>query len=179
MQTTVTIGKGFSRRLWQDTRSITAVEFALIGPVLFLFIFAVLLTGVVQFWQLTLDDSVRNAARLVAIGAGTASSGIHSGSDFVNAVCGEFGVAAPSCAGRLQYAVQGAPAFATGIVPATVSAGGNLSPNATYSGITLGQPFLVQAVYPVPISIPLWPMSLITLNGTNAIISAAALVAEP
>ncbi len=179
MRKNVTISKGIGLRLRRDTRSVTAVEFALIGPVVFLFLFAVLLTGVVQFWQLTLDDSARNAARLIAIGAGNAASGIHNGSDLVNSICGEFGVGAPSCAGRLQYAVQGAPTFASGIVPATVSASGNLSPNGTYTGIAVGQPFLLQVVYPVPISIPLWPMNLITLNGTNAIISAAALVAEP
>lgn len=167
--------------LWRETRSVTAVEFALIGPVLFAFVFAILLTGVVQFWQLTLDDAVRNAAREVAIGVGSASSGIHGGSDFIAAVCGEFGQAAPSCSTNLQYAVQGAPNFtgSGGIIPVTISAAGQMSQTGIFSGVTVSEPFLVQAVYPVPVSIPLLPLGLVTLNGTPSIVSAAALVAEP
>ncbi len=168
------------RRFLEETRSVTAVEFALIGPVLFLFVFAILLTGVVQFWQVTLDDSVRNAAREVAIGAGGSSSGVHSGSDFVAAVCGEIGQAAPGCSSNLQYAVQGAPNFTGGaITPATISAAGQLSTTASFSGVMLSEPFLVQVVYPIPIHIPLLPLGLVTLNGTPSIISASAMVAEP
>jgi Flp pilus assembly protein TadG len=169
--------RGFLR----ETRSVTAVEFGIIAPVLFLFVFLILLTGIVQFWQLTLDDSVRNAARQIGIGAGSSSSGIHSASDFVTSVCGEFGQAAPNCSANLQFAVQGAANFtgSGGITPATINTAGQLSLNATFSGITIGQPFLVQAVYPVPISIPLVPVGLVTLNGKPSIISAAAMVAEP
>jgi len=168
-------------RFVRETRSVTAVEFAIIGPVLFLFVFAILLTGVVQFWQLTLDDAVRNAAREVAIGASSSTSGAHSGSDFVAAVCGEFGLAAPGCSSNLQYAVQGAPNFtgSSGITPATISAAGQLSPAASFSGITVSEPFLVQVVYPIPISIPLVPLGLVTLNGTPSIISATAMAGEP
>jgi len=169
------------RKLLRETRSVTAVEFGLIGPVLFLFVFAIMLTGVVQFWQLTLDDSVRNAAREIAIGAGSSSTGIHSNSDFVNAVCGEFGQATPKCSSKLQYAVQGAANFtgSGGITPATINSAGQLSLTATFSGVTVSEPFLVQAVFPIPINIPLLPIGLVTLNGTNSIISAAAMVAEP
>lgn len=168
-------------RLLKERRSVTVVEFALIGPVLFLFIFAVLLAGVVQFWQLVLDDSVRNAAREIAIGIASSSSGIHGSADFVSAVCGEFGHAAPGCGSRLQYAVQGAQSFtgSAGITPATISAAGRLSLPATFSGIAVSAPFLVQVVYPIPIGIPLLPPGLLTLNGTPSLISAAAMVAEP
>jgi Flp pilus assembly protein TadG len=169
------------QRFFQETRSITAVEFAFIGPVLFVFVFAILLTGVVQFWQLTLDDAVRDAAREVAIGAGGSSSGVDSGTGFVNAVCGEFGQAAPGCSSHLQYVVQGAPNFtgSGGITPATISSAGQLSATPTFTGITASEPFLVQVVYPVPISIPLVPLGLLTLNGTPSIISATAMVGEP
>lgn len=169
------------RRLWRETRSITALEFALIGPVLFLFLLAVLLSGVVQFWQLTLDDAVRNAARGIAIGIASSTAGIHDGPEFAAAVCGEFGLAAPACSTRLQYAVQGAPNFtgSGGITPARLNAAGQLSLAAAFTGITAGEPFLVQAAYPIPFSLPLLPPGLLTLNGTAAIVSAAALVAEP
>ncbi len=169
------------QRFLQETRSVTAVEFALIGPVLFLFVFAILLTGVVQFWQLVLDDAVRNAGRGVAIGAASSSSGVHSGTDFKTAVCGEFGQAAPGCSSGLQYAVQGAPYFtgSGGVTPATISSAGQLSLPAAFAGVTVAEPFLVQVVYPIPISVPLLPAGMLTLNGTPSIISSVALVAEP
>jgi Flp pilus assembly protein TadG len=169
------------QKLLGETRSVTAVEFALIGPVLFFFLFCIVLLGIAQFWQLTLDDAVRNATRQVAIGAANAGSGVHNSADFVTAVCSEFGQAAPNCSGALQFAVQGAPTFtgSAGITPATLNAAGQLSPGATFSGVTAGEPVLVQAVYPLPIAIPLVPMSLVTLNGTPSIVAAAALGAEP
>jgi Flp pilus assembly protein TadG len=168
-------------KLLRERRSVTAVEFALIGPVLFFFLLSIMLLGVAQFWQITLDDAVRNAARQVAIGAANTSAGVQSGPGFVTAVCNEFGQAAPNCGSTLQYSIQGAPSFtgSGGITPATLSAAGQLSPSSTFSGVTISEPVLVQAVYPLPISIPLVPMSLVTLNGTPVIVSAAALVAEP
>jgi Flp pilus assembly protein TadG len=167
-------------KLIRETRSIAAVEFALIGPVLFFFLLSIMLLGIAQFWQLTLDDAVRNAARQVSIGA-TVSTGVQTGPGFVTAVCSEFGLAAPNCTGSLQYAIQGAPTFtgSGGITPATLNAAGQLSQISTFSGVAVSEPVLIQAAYPLPISIPLVPMSLVTLNGTSAIISASALVAEP
>lgn len=169
------------RKLLAETRSVTAIEFAMIGPVLFFFLFCILLLGVVQFWQLTLDDAVRNAARQVALGTGSTTTGDHNGSDFVGTVCNEFGAAAPSCSTNLQYAVQGAPTFSGtgGITPATLSAAGVLSPGATFSTLTTSEPVLIQAAYKIPISIPLVPLSLVTLNGTSAIVAAVATVTEP
>ena len=169
------------QRLLRETRSVTAVEFALIGPVLFFLLFSIMLMGIAQFWQLTLDDAVRNAARQVVIGAGTTSAGVQSGSQFVTAVCNEFGQAAPNCGTTLQYAIQGAPTFtgSGGITPMPLSAAGQFSPATTFSGITASEPVLIQVVYPLPMAIPLVPMSLVTLNGTPAIVAANALVAEP
>ncbi len=168
------------RKLLAETRSIAAVEFAMIGPVLFFFLFSILLLGIAQFWQLSLDDAVRNAARQVSIGAAITSAGVQNGSAFVTAVCNEFGQAAPNCSTTLQYSVQGAASFTGGgITPATLNAAGQLSQTATFSGVTVSEPVLIQVVYPLPIALPLVPLGLVTLNGTPAIVTAVALVAEP
>jgi len=171
---------GVQKFVW-ETRSITAVEFALIGPVLFLLLLSIMLMGIAQFWQLSLDDAVRNAARQVAIGAGTTSAGVQSGSGFVTAVCDEFSQAAPNCSNALEYAIQGAPTFtgSGGITPMPLSTAGQFSPATTFAGVTAGDPVLIQVAYPLPITIPLVPMSLVTLNGTPSIVSATATVAEP
>src|SRR5208282_99321 len=78
-----------ARRLLRETRSDTAVEFAIIGAAFFLFVFGIFVVSLDQFLQMTLDDAVRNAARQVQIG------NVTTGSQFVTSVCNEFGLAAP------------------------------------------------------------------------------------
>ncbi len=167
------------RKFLTETRAATAVEFAMIGTVLFVFLFALLLMGVSQFWQMTLDDAVRNAARQVALGAESpSSSGDHSGSDFVASVCGEFGASVVNCSTNLQYSVQEAATFSA-ITPATVSADGTLTGANTFSNGVSNEPILVQVAFKLPFNIAFIPASLLTLNGTNALISAEAVVGEP
>jgi Flp pilus assembly protein TadG len=165
------MGGGFERFL-SDRRSTTAVELAVIAPVLFLFLLGILLMGVGQFWQLVLDDAVRNATRQVEIG------NVGTGSAFVTSVCNEFGLTISGCASTLQYSVQGAATFSA-ITPATVNSAGALSNPATFNGIAVNNPLLVQVAFVVPVSLLLIPESLITMNGTQSIISAVAGVNEP
>jgi Flp pilus assembly protein TadG len=178
-------------RFCADTNSTTAVEFAMIGAVLFLFLFAIFVLGIYQFWQLTLDDAVRNASRQVQLG------NVTSGADFVTQVCAEFGYATSHCgAATMQYSVQGASTFGA-ITPATLSSTGTLSPNNQFSNVnpstvkkvTNAQTglstyvlspnyLLVQVAYLAPFKIPLIPPGMATENGTPALYSAIAVVME-
>jgi hypothetical protein len=133
--------------------------------------------GIYQFWQLTLDDSVRNATREVQIGKVT------NGIDFVTAICSEFGAATTNCGpGSIQYSVQAAGSFAA-ITPATIGPNGILSNSSTFSGVsssTATTPIflLVQVAYLAPFQIPLIPTGVATEDGTRAFLSAVATVME-
>lgn len=178
------------RRFLRETRSDTAVEFALIGSALFLFLFCIFVISIDQFWQMTLDDAVRNAARQVQIGKITATST----PSFKTVVCNEFGAAAPYCASTLQYSVQ-SNAYFGAITPATLSSSGALSPNNTFSVIpttapvaatstqaaVIGSPqfLLVQVAYLLPFKILAAAGGVATENGTPALISTVATVMEP
>lgn len=163
----------------RETRSSTAVEFAIIGNVLMLLLIGFILMGVYQFWQLTLDDSVRNAAREVQTGQ------VASGPQFVAAVCSEFGTVAAGCETNLQYQVQASPSPTTltfaSITPATISGAGTLSPaaafNATIPPAQNGTPVVVTAAYRLPLILPLVPTVLQTGNATASLISATAVMA--
>jgi Flp pilus assembly protein TadG len=162
-----------TRSLWlkflRERRSDTAVEFALIGSVLFLFLFGIMLMGLVQFWQMVLDDSVRGAARQVQ------SFRVSTAPGFTSAVCGEFGLAAPNCANSLHFDVQQAPLFAN-ITPDTVS---TLNNSAGFPVLLKpAHALLFQVVYQVPITLPLLPFGFVTGNGTNRLISATALMVQ-
>ncbi|MDE1906354.1 MAG: pilus assembly protein [Rhodospirillales bacterium] len=166
-------------RLARQRRAATALEFAIIGSVFFILVFGILIVSVNLFWQLTLDDAVRNATRQVQIGKVT------TGADFVTSVCSEFGVAAPNCTGSLQYSVQGGPYFGTGgIVPTSFGSNGNLAAPAQFTGVTLSSSagavfLLVQVAYPLPFTVLLLPPSLATENGTSSLYSVASLVMVP
>ena len=169
-------------RLWREKRADTAVEFALIGTAFFLFIFGVFVVSVDQFWQMTLDDAVRNAARQVQIG------NITTGSQFVTQVCSEFGVAAPYCSNTLQYDVQEGAYFGA-ITAATLTSNGTLTysnsanfpnPLVGSSATTTPSPqfLLVQVAYPLPFKV-LMVGSTMTENGTPSLLSTVASVMEP
>jgi hypothetical protein len=146
---------------------------------IFLFIFSIFVVSIDMFWQMTLDDAVRNATRQVQIG------NITSGPAFVSAVCQEFGLAAPNCAGTLQYSVQGGPYVGTGGIAATgFSLSGTLQAPQTFSGVTAttaGAPILllVQVAYPLPLKILAVPGGVATENGTPSLYSAVATGMEP
>lgn len=186
------------RVLRWDRRADTALEFALIGSAFFLFVFIIFVVAIDQFWQMALDDAVRNATRQVAIGEITATST----PSFVTVVCNEFGIAAPNCTSTLQYSVQGGTSFSA-ITPATLNANGTLSggtgvivtgsATASFPGVNLTTPptvlptvthatpqfLLVQVAYPLPFKIPLVPGGVATENGTPSLFSTVATAMEP
>ncbi len=161
----------------------------MIGTVLFLFLFGIFVLGIYQFWQLTLDDAVRNASRQVQLG------NVTTGSQFVASVCSEFGLASYKCgAATVQYSVQGAGTFAA-MTPATLSSSGTLSPSNKFSNVVPSKVnkvttggvssfvlspnyLLVQVAYLAPFKIPLIPQGMATENGTPALYSAIAVVME-
>ena len=178
---------GVTHRFLRDKKAATAVEFALLGAAFFLFIFGIFVVSLDQFLQMTLDDSVRNAAREVEIGQ------ITDGGDFLTAVCNEFGIAAPYCTSTLQYSVQTSGYFG-GITPATLSAGGTLSPGNTFQVLNSTLPIpptpssagvpgaaqflLVQVAYPLPFKILAVPGGVATENGTPSLLSTVASAME-
>ncbi len=151
----------------------------MIGSAFFLFIFIIFVFSIDMFWQMVLDDAVRNAARQVQIGK------ITTGSDFIASVCTEFGASAPNCSGSLQYSVQGGAYFGTGGVTATsFSSSGNLASTQLFSGATAtpsSSPvfLLVQVAYPLPFKILAVPGGVATENGTPSLYSVVSTVMEP
>jgi hypothetical protein len=152
----------------------------MIGVAFFVFIFAILTVSIDQFWQMTLDDAVRNATRQVQIG------NVTTGPQFVSSICKEFGLAAPYCSNNLQYSVVGGSAFsgASGISPAAFSASGTLSPGNQFNTPSLsatGSPqfLLVQVAYPLPFRALAVSGGVATENGTPSLLSSVATAMEP
>lgn len=162
-----------------------AVEFALVAVPFTVFLFAILGAGLDGFYQLELDDSVRNAARSLQIDT-LSSINPQAGAqgNFVSAVCNEFSALAAKCTATLSYNVQAATADAgfSSLTPVSLPANGILSDgffaNGTGAGYVDGLNYLVQVAYPLPVILP-FVSKLITLTGTNSIIATTTIRAEP
>jgi hypothetical protein len=171
-----------ARRFLRETRSDTAVEFAMIGAAFFLFICGIFVISIDQFWQMTLDDAGRNATRQVQIGKVTTDA------QFRTMVCNEFGVAAPYCGTILQYSVQENTSFGA-MAAATLNSSGALVipgtatpfPSSVLTMSASGAPefLLVQVAYLLPFKILAAPGGVATENGTPALLSTVTTVMEP
>ncbi len=146
-------------------------------PVFLLLLVGVLGAGIDGFYQLCLDDAVRDATRQVQMDTPAAASA----TGFIDAVCAEFGVVGTSCAETLSYDVQAstpASGFAS-LTPGTLGASGKLN-NNFFTGTPFGPGvnLLVQVSYPLPFTLP-FIATVLTGTGTNAILTAASARAEP
>lgn len=165
-------------QLRRDRRAVAALEYALIGPVYLAFLFAAFGVGLVGFYQLALDDAVRDAARQIQIYGPAATSK----SNFVSAVCQTFGYLASDCTTSLTYNVQASTAMAgfAGLSPATLASSGKFSNTFFASGTTYagGVNVLVQVSYPLPFTLP-YIGALVTTTGTNSVVSTSTIRVEP
>lgn len=165
-------------RLSRDRRAATALEFALTAPVFLLILFGIFGAGITGLIQLLLDDAVRDAARQLQIYTPASMTA----SNFIGAVCNEFGAVSPGCTGALTYNVQAAPqssGFAS-LTPAKLSSSGALA-NAFFSGsapFTASSDVLVQVAYPLPFTFP-FIGSFATMTGTNSVLATVTVRIEP
>jgi Flp pilus assembly pilin Flp len=77
--------RNLSRRFRRDRRGVTAVEFALVAPVFFALLFAIIETAMVFFAGQVLETIAQDSARLVL--TGQAQGGSLSQEDFKKQVC--------------------------------------------------------------------------------------------
>jgi Flp pilus assembly pilin Flp len=73
------------RRFRRDRRGVTAVEFALVAPIFFALLFAIIETAMVFFAGQLLETITQDSARMVL--TGQAQGGSFSQKDFKDAVC--------------------------------------------------------------------------------------------
>jgi len=92
-----------------DTRGATAMEFALIAPVLFFSLLSLIEIGMMTMMATSLDAAVVEAARRIRTGQSAAAA---SASAFEDQVCGAMGGSLGECRDRLIVSVQKYSAFA-------------------------------------------------------------------
>ena len=161
------------RSLPADRRGTTALEFGLVAPVFLLFLFALLGVGLDGFYQLNLDDAVRDVARQIQIGAPASQNG----GNFATAVCAELAISS-GCTTSLSYNVQTNAASGTfaSLTPVAMPSSGQLA--NLFQSCAANQNVLVQVAIPLPFMMPLIGAA-ITFTGTNSIMAVTTIRVEP
>jgi len=109
------------RAFRDDTQGASAIEFALIAPVLFYVLLSILEIGVMGMMSTNLDNAVIEASRRIRTGRSDAPS---SASTFEDLVCGTMGGSLADCRNRLVVSVQKYSSFSGAGAAAAAEPGG-------------------------------------------------------
>lgn len=166
----------FLRRLARDSEGISAIEFALVGPIVIALLVAILQTGVVFLYQQVLQSATTQAARLIM--TGQAQTQNLSSAQFLADVCSDAG-AMFDCT-KLSANVQTFTSF-SGMTQSNPVSNGTF--NSSSSSFTMGGPgdiVLVQIFYQLPVSGgPLGFTLATTKNGNAVLVGTAVFRNEP
>jgi len=167
------------RRFRADQRAATAVEFALVAPLLIALLIAMIQTFLAFFAGQLLETVVSQSSRLILTGQAQAAN--MSQSDFANKVCAKV-VILFNCSG-LMIDVEAYGAFSaavTGTPVLTFNAQGNVSNLWQYNPGGPGQIVVVRVMYQWPVIMGPLGFSLANLpNGNRLIMASAAFQNEP
>lgn len=155
-----------------------ALEFAMIAPVLFLFIFGTIETGVIFFAQTMLQNATADTARQIRTGQ---LSGTLTASQITTNVCSEVDGLITDCLTGLQVDLRAFTSFTGASYPSVSNADGSVNTSALTVQTTSDCAIvLLRTFYAWKIMTPLMKPFLQTgSTGTSVLTSSAAFRTEP
>lgn len=129
----------------QDESGASAIEFALVSPLLFFTLLSLVELGVLGMMTAGLDNAVIDASRRIRTGRADAAT---SAAGFENQICDRMGGVLVNCQDRLVVSVQKYSAFATAGAAASAAPAGEFNKGAASDII------LVKADYRWPLMSP-------------------------
>jgi hypothetical protein len=109
------------RRFRRSRRASAAVEFALVAPVFFALLFAIIETAIVFFAGQVLETITQNSARMIL--TGQAQGGAYTQGMFQTYVCGQ--IPALFTCGNVWVDVENYPSFSNVVITSPIDASGN------------------------------------------------------
>lgn len=147
------------------------IEFALIAPLFFMLIFAVMEVGIIFFAQSTLQTAANDVARLVRTGQVQAAA--MSQTAIKNRVCTDIAPLIP-CDGNLRVDVEAFSNFGGVQFSPPLDANGNLNPLDNYNTGSACDVVLVRVYYAWTVFTPLLNPFLVNVNGNKHLVYSAA-----
>ncbi len=159
------------RRFRRSRRGSAAVEFALVAPVFFALLFAILETAIVFFADQVLESITQNSARMIL--TGQAQTAGFKQVDFKTYVCNQI-PALFTCA-NVYVDVQSYPAFSSVSINSQIDASNNfVSNNLQYNPGGPGQITVVRLFYQWPLVVTGLGYNISNLAGSKRLLVATA-----
>jgi Flp pilus assembly protein TadG len=159
------------RRFRRNRRGSTAVEFALVAPLFFALLFAIIETAMVFFASQVLETVTQDSARFIM--TGQAQTAAYTQAQFKTYVCGQIGVLF-DCANGIYVDVQSYPAFGNVAIADPIDAGRNFLPAMNYNPGGPGNIVVVRLFYQWPLFVTGLGYNISNLNGSKRLLSATA-----
>jgi Flp pilus assembly protein TadG len=168
----------FATRLRKDSRSGSAIiEFALIAPVFFLLLFAIMEIGIIFFAQSTLQHATDNIGRMIRTGQVQGQQLTQS--QVRQQVCNDLSPLIP-CDGSLYVDVEAFSGFGSIVFSPPLDANGNMIPLNNFQTGTACSVVLVRVFYAWPVFTPVLTSFLTTMaNNKHLLYGASAFRNEP
>jgi Flp pilus assembly protein TadG len=164
------------RRFRRNRRGSAAVEFALVAPVFFALLFAIIETGIVFFAGQVLETVTQDSARMIM--TGQAQTGGYSQANFKAYVCGKitmlFDCAAGLTAAGISVDVQSYSAFNSVSISDPIDGGKNFVAPNNYNPGGPGDIVVVRLFYQWPLFVTGLGYNISNLTGSKRLLTATA-----
>jgi Flp pilus assembly protein TadG len=159
------------RRVRGNRRGSAAVEFALVAPVFFALLFAIIETAIVFFAGQVLETVTQDSARMIM--TGQAQTGGFTQGQFKDYVCGRISVLF-DCVNGIYVDVKSYPAFTNVSITDPIDGTKNFIPTMQYSPGGPGDIVVVRLFYQWPLFVTGLGYDISNLSGSKRLLAATA-----
>jgi Flp pilus assembly protein TadG len=159
------------RRFRRNRRGSAAVEFALVAPVFFALLFAIIETAIVFFAGQVLETVTQDSSRMIM--TGQAQTGGFSQAQFKTYVCGKISVLF-DCASGIFIDVKSYPAFSNVSITEPIDAGKNFVAPNNYSPGGPGDIVVVRLFYKWPLIVTGLGYNISNLSNSQRLLTGTA-----
>ena len=159
------------RRFRRNRRGSAAVEFALVAPLFFGLLFAIIELALIFFASQVLETVTQDSARVIM--TGQAQTSAYTQAQFKNLVCSKV-VALFDCANGVSIDVQSYSAFGSVNIADPIDAGKNFVPPNNYLPGGPGDIVVVRVFYQWPLLVTGLGFNPANLSGSKRLLTATA-----
>ena len=159
------------RRFRRNRRGTAAVEFALVAPIFFAVLFAIIELALVFFASQILETVTQDTARLIM--TGQAQNASYTQAQFKNAVCAKL-VTMFDCVNGVSIDVQSYTAFSSVNITDPIDSGKNFVPPNNYLPGGPGDIVVVRLFYKWPLFVTGLGFNVANLSGNQRLLTATA-----
>jgi Flp pilus assembly protein TadG len=163
------------RRFRRDRRGSLAVEFALVAPVFFALLFAIIETAIVFFAGQVLETVTQTSARMIL--TGQAQNAAYTQAQFKSQVVCPAGSLASvlfDCVNGIYIDVQSFPAFTSVTINSQIDGSNNFINNMAYNPGGPGDIVVVRMFYQWPLFVTGLGYNISNLTGSKRLLTATA-----